>query len=394
MPWARSTPSGDRSVDGSDLYERLCSRDNLKRAAKKAMAGKRGRPAAAKFWLHQERELEHIRAGLESEHYRFGGYRVFNVHDNGVTRRISAAPFRDRVVHHAIINVIEPLFEPAFIYDSYANRRGKGTLAALRRAQKFAHRFSYVMRLDIRKYFPSIDHEILKALLRKKIGCVRTLVLLDNLIDRSNPQETMECYFEGDDLFTPYERRRGIPLGNLTSQFFGNLYLNPLDHFIKDRLGVKGYVRYVDDLTLFADSAETLLHYKEQITRFLQSLRLRLHPHKCTVHACRDGFAFLGHNVFGTHFTLTSKALRRQRKGFVKIAYDYRYGRSDLADAKSALMGRMGFLKMGKNYRMTETLLARTVLSRPSAEAVPPGRFVEQQTGQPPFGQSQQENAG
>ena len=160
------------------------------------------------------------------------------------------------MVHHAFCAVCEPVFERGFIHDSYANRVGKGTHLAVARYEKFRDRFRYVFRCDIFRYFHTIDHEILKRDLRRRLACERTLDLADRIIDGSNPQEPVYQLFPGDDLLTPLERRRGLPIGNLTSQFFSNLYLDCMDHFIKEVLRAKGYVRYVDDFVLFHDDRE------------------------------------------------------------------------------------------------------------------------------------------
>ncbi len=157
-------------------------------------------------------------------------------------------------------------YERSFIADSYACRKGKGTHAAVNRCQQFARRFRYVLKADIQKFFPSLDHEILKALVARKIKDPDVLWLVGQIIDHSNPQEEVLNYFPGDDLFTPGERRRGIPIGNQTSQFFANVYLDPLDHFVKDRLGIKGYVRYVDDFLVFSDDKQHLADVREQIS--------------------------------------------------------------------------------------------------------------------------------
>ena len=163
------------------------------------------------------------------------------------------SPFRDRVVHHALFATIGPIFERGFIDDSYANRTGKGMHRALARYEHYRDRYRHVLRADIYRYFPSIDHAVLKADLRRRIACKRTLTLCDTIIDGSNPQEEVLLHFAGDDLLTPLERRRGLPLGNLTSQFFANVYLDGFDHFCKEVLRAP-YVRYVDDFALFSDN--------------------------------------------------------------------------------------------------------------------------------------------
>ena len=136
-------------------------------------------------------------------------------------------------------------------------------------SQDTSRRFRYVLKADIRKFFPSIDHQILKDLVARKIKDPDVLWLVGQIIDDSNPQEPVTMWFPGDDLFTPTERRRGIPIGNQTSQFFANVYLDPLDHFVKDGCGCGGYVRYVDDFLVFADDKRELAEVREQIADFL-----------------------------------------------------------------------------------------------------------------------------
>jgi len=219
---------------------------NLLKAADKAQRGKRFRADVARFHYNLERELWQLHGELVAKTYTPGTYHSFVIHEPK-PRLISAAPYRDRVVHHALTGTLEPIFERTFVFDSYACRKFKGTHAAVARAQHYARRFPYVLKADIRKFFPSIDHQILKTLVARKIKDPDVLWLVGTIIDGSNPQEPVTMWFPGDDLLTPSERRRGLPIGNQTSQFFANAYLDPLDHFLKDESGVKGYVRYVDD---------------------------------------------------------------------------------------------------------------------------------------------------
>ena len=227
----------------------------------------------------------------------------------------AAAPYRDRVVHHALCAIIEPLFERGFIYDSYANRKGKGTHRALDRATQYARRFEFVLKCDIRLFFPSLDHPILMSRLARRIGDGRVLGLCGLILDNSNAQEAADFYFPGDNLFTPFERRRGLPIGNLTSQFWANVYMDPLDHFVKDDLGVKGYVRYVDDFLLFGDSKRELQEWREAIgERAAGTMRLVLHERKTRLFPVSEGIAFLGFRVWPTHRRLLPGAVKRARR--------------------------------------------------------------------------------
>jgi hypothetical protein len=204
--------------------------------------------------------------------------------------------------------------------------------------------------------------------------------LVKRLIANSNRQDDAYFYFNNDTLFTPFERKKGIPLGNLTSQFFGNMYLSPFDHYVKERLRVKGYMRYVDDTLYFSNSKSFLQGIIEKIKKYLISFRLKIHPLKIKLIETVNGFVFLGHKVFKTHFRLTSKAIRRGRKNLKKARFAYRYHKANLSESKNRIFGTIGFFKIGNNAKIIDELLAQTVLKRePSMEVVPSGRLVEQQ---------------
>ena len=293
-----------------DLFDAIASFPALYTAALRAATGKRGKPGVAAFLANLETEVLRLERELRSGRYRPGRYKTIEVFDPK-HRIVSAAPFRDRVVHHAFCGVCEPLFERGFIHDSYANRKGKGTHRAVARYERFRDRHRHVLRCDLYRYFPAIDHEILKRDLRRRIACPRTLALADRIIDGSNPQEPVHLYYPGDDLFTPFERRRGLPIGNLTSQFFANLYLDGLDHFCKEVLRAKGYLRYVDDFALFHDDPEQLEHWQGRIAHYLEGRRLRLHPRKTCVVETGEPAEFLG-------FVLLPDGRRRLPEGNVR----------------------------------------------------------------------------
>ena len=228
------------------LWEKITTFENILAAARAAAEGKKKRPDVARFLMNLEPEVHRLRRDLMAGTYEPGGYRTFWVYEPK-PRQISAAAFRDRVVHHALTRVLEPVFERRFTADSFACRKRKGTHKAVKRARAACGKYAYVLKCDIRKYFPSLDHQILKEVLAHTVKCRGTLELVSKIIDGSNEQTDAAAYFPGDDLFTPYERRRGLPLGNQTSQFFANVYLNPLDHFVRRELRPAEYIRYVDD---------------------------------------------------------------------------------------------------------------------------------------------------
>ena len=311
----------------TDLWPRIVSWKNLYAAARKARKGKRGRPNVARFELDLEKELCVLRRELMSGTYRPGAYRAFYIHEPK-TRLISAAPYMDRVVHHALCNVIEPLFERRFIHACYANRKGKGTHAALARYKEFVGGYRYVLRGDVRRYFPSIDHEILFAKLCRVIRCGPTRELIRRIIDGSNPQEPVQDLFPGDDLFTALERRRGLPIGNQTSQFFANVYLDAFDHFVADDLGLP-YLRYVDDFAVFAQDKVELREVMAAMKRRLAADRLRLHPKKTRTYRCADGSSFVGYRVFPDRVRLPRENLRRLNRRMRR--YRERFARGELS---------------------------------------------------------------
>ena len=246
----------------NNLYPRVTSFANLYSAWQKAARGKRGRVGSAHDAPHGrpphspasafEFDLEHNLLQLERElrerTYRPGPYGSFYVRDPK-RRLVSAAPFRDRVVHHALCNVIEPLFESSFIGDSYGNRVGKGTHRALDRAQAFARRYRFVLQCNVRQFFPSVDLGCLRAMLARRIADPGVLWLIDVTLENGAEvlkDEYTMVYFPGDDLFA-VNRPRGLPIGNLTSQFWANVYLDDLDQFVKRRLRCPAYLRFVDD---------------------------------------------------------------------------------------------------------------------------------------------------
>jgi retron-type reverse transcriptase len=295
------------------LFERVTSFPNLLQAARLASRVKRLRPNVAAFALDLESELHELQHELVSRSYRPGPYRTFVIREKK-PRFISAAPFRDRVVHHALCNIIEPIFDRGFLFDSYACRKGKGTHAAVERASSYARRFRYVLKCDVEKYFPSIDHAILFDLLAERIWDEEALWLIRTVLEGSNPQPEVVGYFPGDDLFAPWERRRGIPIGNQTSQFFANVYLDKLDHYVKEALRIPGYVRYVDDFLLFDHDKRRLHEMRVAIDDFLVQLRVRLHPRKCFVATVTSGVTFLGYRIFPTHRRLDGDNVRRFKR--------------------------------------------------------------------------------
>ncbi len=350
-----------------DLWPRLISFENLLAAAHNSARGKRFRQPVLKFQVELEHELYRLQAALRDHSYRPGDYCTFFIH-HPKKRLISAAPYRDRVVHHALVNVLEPIYEGCFIHDSYACRKGKGTHAAMRRAQHYARRHRWAWKADIAKFFPSIDHSILKQLLARKIGDPDVLWLAGLLIDRSNPQEEVYELFPGDDLFAPSERRRGLPLGNQTSQFFANVYLDPLDHFLKDHLRVPGYVRYVDYFIAFAGSKQELQQVREAARECLAALRLKLHAKKDAIFPVKQGMPFLGYRVWASHVKLAAENVYRFRRRLRNLQDRYARREIDWPEAAMRISSWVGHASQADTLLLRERLLAEHPFRRASAE--------------------------
>jgi len=345
-----------------NLWHKIISFENLLLASKKAQKGKRFKDGTALFNLNLEKELFKIQHELVSKTYMPGRYKEFVIYEP-VKRLISAAPYRDRVIHHALCNIIEPLFEKSFIFDSYANRKDKGTHKAVDRFQGYMRKYPYNLKCDIKKYFPSIDHEILYGIIQKKIADADVLWLIRTIIDSSNPQEPVHDYFEGDDLLTPYQRKRGLPIGNLTSQFFANIYLNGFDHFIKDELGCKAYVRYVDDFAVFGDDKRELWKIKESMAENLQGLRLKLHPVKTRIFPSKNGCEFLGFYVY-PNFRKVKKANVRMFEGRMRqMQAAFKKGKKTLEDIRLSVQGWIAHVEHADSYKLREKILEKYVFS-------------------------------
>lgn len=296
-----------------NLFERVCSFQNLVLAALRAARGKRYRAEVLRFNFHLEESLLQLRRELLENRYLPGEHRHFRILEPKV-RWISAAPFRDRVLHHAICNVIEPLIDRRLIHDCWANRLGRGSHRAVLRYQRFAGRCSHALKMDLRKYFASVDHEILKGQFRSYFKDPRLLDLLDLIVDRGVNPEEVTLYFPGDDLFTPLRRRRGIPIGNLTSQLFANSYLDAFDHWIKEKLSAACYLRFVDDFVLLSNSVSELAGFRKAVENRLLGLRLLAHERKCVIRRTDEGLPFLGYVVWPDRIRVRGETVRRFRR--------------------------------------------------------------------------------
>ncbi len=312
-----------RRVGG--LYPRIGQYDNLVRAFQRAARAKRDRHAVRRFAEDLDQNLSSLRRELEQERITWHGYRMFMVRDPK-PRRIAAPAFRDRVLHHAVMQVVEPELERVAIFDSYACRRGKGLHRAVVRAQSFCRRHRWFLQLDVRKFFDSIDHDALRRLLARRLKDVPLLRLFDALFDSYSTAPG-----------------KGLPIGSLTSQHLANFYLARLDHCAKEELRAPGYVRYMDDFVLFDDMRERLVEARMRIADLLrEELCLNLRD-AGALDRTSAGIGFLGARILPTHVLLlgkTKRRLRRKLRGLVTAHEDGAVCDSAFAMRATALLAR------------------------------------------------------
>ena len=343
-----------------NLYPQICDFATLYAAYRRARCGKRDRVAVASFEFDLERNLLQLQDELRAHTYAPGGYTNFYIHEPK-RRLVSAAPFRDRVVHHALCQVIEPIWEARFIGTSYACRLGKGTHQAIDQCHAWVKRYRYACQGDIVKYFPSVDHQILRGLLAKHIADRETMALIEQLLASGagiQAEEHPPSYFPGDDFFAAL-RPRGLPIGNLTSQFWANVYLHELDMFVKHELHCPAYLRYMDDFVLFHDDKGALHDWKDAIRSFLATrLRLELHPKKSLVFPVAVGLEFCGFRIYPTHRRLRRAAVRRFVGRLRRQRAAYRRGELTLDDMTNSVRCWVAHAAHGDTWRLRRRLFA------------------------------------
>ena len=331
-------------------YEELCSESNLHRAFKRAQKGKTGKADVLKFEQKLRENLLQLRNELLLQTYHPQPLKTFILRDPK-TRKISKSAFRDRVVHHALCNIIEPVFDRQFVGDSFANRLGKGTLNAVKRFDAFKRKVSqnntitcFVLKADIKSYFDTVNHQILLKILEKIIKDEKVLWLIKQIL--ANHHST--------------KKERGMPLGNLTSQFFANVYLNELDQFVKHQLKAKYYIRYVDDFVILHRSREVLAEYKEKIEQFLrEKLYLRLHPDKSHILKLGEGVTFLGFCVFYHHRLLVKKNIRKFERKMENMRREYKERKIDREKVIEKFEGWLSYAFQANTYKYRRQLVKK-----------------------------------
>ena len=308
-----------------NLFDQIVSMDNLWAAYRKARKGKSSKSAIKRFDGNPQRRLERIQCRLIDGSFSTSPYLTKWVFEPK-QRLIYVLPFNpDRIVQHAIMNVIEPIWDKMLISDSYACRSGKGIHAGSRRVMEFVRRYKYCLKCDISKFYPSVDHDILFNIIQRKIKCSRTLELLRNII-----------YSIGGG--------KNVPIGNYTSQWFGNLYLNELDQYLKHEWHVKPYVRYCDDFVLFADDKPFLNKMAHVIKEFAWD-KLKLTLSKCDLFPVTQGVDFLGYRHFRNYLLLRKSTAQRIKRRLRLLPRLLERGKISLESYRSSLASSMGWLK-------------------------------------------------
>jgi RNA-directed DNA polymerase len=290
----------------TNIYPEVYNLSNLILAWRKARKGKTKKIYVIEFEENLGDNLRELKFELMSQIYKPEPLKTFILRDPK-TRKISKSAFRDRIVHHALIRIIEPIFDKGFIYDSCANRIGKGNLFALKRFDLFKRkvtcnlrREAFCFKADIKHYFQEVNHEVIIGLIRRKIKDEKVILLIERILENgaNGWGRTKFC-------------KKGMPLGNLTSQFFANVYLNELDYFVKHELKAKYYIRYVDDFVILHESKKQLEIWKPKIKKFLiDRLRIELHPDKSKIISLSRGVDFVGFRNFYHHRLLRTKNIR------------------------------------------------------------------------------------
>jgi len=308
------------------------------------------------FSKNKTNNILQLKKELENFTYKPSPLKRFVIRDPK-TRTIHASAFRDRVVYHAVCNIIDPIFENIFIYDSYASRKNKGTLKAIIRFDEFKRKISrngkliksaknnniaqgYVLKADIKHYFQSVDHEILLGIIKEKIKDENVIWLIRQILNN----------------FDEEIKGKGMPLGNLTSQFFANVYLNKFDYFVKYGLKAKYYIRYVDDFVILHNNREILCEYKEKINIYLKALKLELHPDKSKIVPLRNGITFLGYRIFYHYKLLKKNNIRKFKREFNKNLNLYKDGILTHNDLVNSVQGWFGYSIHADTYKFRKNI--------------------------------------
>jgi len=327
----------------SHNFEEIISVENLLEAWREFLRGKRAKRDVQEFSMRLMNNIFSLHNDLSNHTYKHGEYQAFKINDPK-PRDIHKASVRDRLLHHAIYRKLYPFFEKVFITDSFSCRINKGTHKAMNRFRAFARKVGkndtktcWILKCDIKKFFASIDHEILKEILAKHISDKNTLLLLDEVVNSFNLGNS----------------NKGLPLGNLTSQLLVNIYMNEFDQFVKHKLKTKHYIRYADDFVLFSDNKKRLEDKIEPIKYFLKNkLKLEIHEDKIQIKTLSSGVDFLGWVHFSDHRVLRTKTKKRMFK---------RMAASPFPETTNSYLGLLGH---GDAYKLEKRIFESTTTAR------------------------------
>jgi len=362
-------------MSGGGLWERMTSFESLYSAARRARRGKRRATSTALFEHDLERNLVELHEELRERRYRPAPYREFVVREP-TERHIRAAAYRDRVVHHALVWELEPRFERHMVPQSYACRLGKGTHAALDRLQSLLRRGRWVLKVDLRKYFYTIDHALLLADVNRLVPDAQVRALCATIVGTYDAGSDYYFPVPHDDLFA-LARPRGVPIGNLTSQLFANAFLNPVDNWLVREQGWGRYVRYMDDLVLVGDSRDEMHALRAALEQQLAERRLVVHPIKTQCFPARNGVPFLGFRVYAYYRRLRRQNVRRFTARLRRQQRAVSSGAMPLERVRRSLSAWLGYADPVRHERFLERLLERPNFAASATDT--PVRFTARQ---------------
>jgi len=334
-----------------DLFDLIISPESLFSAWDVFKKGKQSKLDVQRFEWNLEENIFKLHRDLKDKIYKHGDYQGFYISDPK-QRHIHKAIVRDRVLHHAVFSVLNPIFEPTFISNSFSCRIGKGTHKGIDILDKALKQISsnnfkpcFALKCDIKKFFETIDHKILLNIIRKRIKDANALWLLEEIIESFISRYSI--LFE----------RKGLPIGNLTSQLFANIYLNEFDQFVKHKLRIKNYIRYTDDFIIVADNKRHLGSLIAPLRSFLSGkLALELHPKKVTIRKFHQGIDFLGYIVLPRHRLLRTKTRQRIFRKLKKRVEEYKMGVISKQTLEQSLQSYLGVLSHANTYKLGQEL--------------------------------------
>ncbi len=351
------------------MYKNICDFKNLLCAYQEARKCKRYKRNVASYGFYLESNLLKLQRELVSEVYMPSSYVCFTVFDPKV-RKVAAPAFRDRVLQHSLVTQIEPLFDSKFIYDSYACRKNKGTHFGLKRVKKFLsatrsiygkHTPIYCLRMDISKFFASVSWDVLIALINKTVPCEKTKKLIEKIVTKHQCYDVNGNYIRAPhDIVVP-DKRKGLPIGNLTSQLFANVYLNELDHYVKETLHVRWYARYMDDFLIIHPDRTYLKKMRDTLRIFLgDELKLNFHPKKVIIQNVKQGLPFVGYLIFYDHVLIRGSTLLRMRRRLKKRRIKC-MEENDNKSLKATLSALRGHLQHANAHYLEKNLLDKPI---------------------------------